>query len=404
MTTTKYAIIGGGIVGASVAYHLSERTDDPVTVYERDELASETTFKSTAMVGEGGTDPHRRMKQYGFRLYNEFFADPAATPQYRQSGRLRVATSPDGARRLKALAGDGTGRTDDPLAETFAHSLTEYIPGDEVQDSLLVPPLDTERIDGALYRPKYGHILGETSTLGAQELAYEFIERARDNGVTFQPNTEVTDVHTNDGRVTGIETGDERIEADEVICAAGSWNSQLVESVGIDLPIEHALAPVYAMELDTPLSYTLPTIKSHESAVGIHEKRDDVLFVTYTPGEEEGKSSYDPAAVGEAELDMFRDKALRWAERLLPRVGDAELGDEWVGVGTGTPDDNPILGWTAIEGLSLAVTMSGIQLAPAVGSILARQLVDGDPTEYYESVSIARFDGYTDWYRDGGGA
>ena len=402
MSTPRYVIVGGGIVGASVAYHLSERTDRPITVYDRTDLAAETTFKSTAMIGVGGLDPQHRMKQYGFRLYNEFFAAPAASPEYRQAGRLRVATSPSGATTLERLAGaesepTAAGESVRSGPGTFGDRLIEYLPGDEVQASLLIPPLETDIVEGALYRPRYGYIQGDSRTLGARDLAFEFIERARENGVTFATNTEVTDIVTTGNRVTGVTTdGTDTVDADEVICAAGPWNVQLAETVGLDLPVEHVLSPVFALELDRPFPYTLPAIKSHESGVGLHRKRDDMVLVTYTPGETEGAARYDPETVGEKAPDAVRRTALEWAERLVPQLEEAALVDEWVGVGTSTPDGNPIVGWTPIEGLSVAVTMSGIQLAPAVGSIIARQLVDGDPTEFYDDVSITRFDGYTD--------
>ncbi|WP_137285378.1 NAD(P)/FAD-dependent oxidoreductase [Halorussus salinisoli] len=402
MPTPRYVIVGGGIVGASVAYHLSERTDDPITVYERTDLASETTSKSTAMIGIGGPDPHSRLKHYGFRLYNEFFAEPAASPRYRQAGRLRVATSPSGATTLERLAADESEQA--VACESvrsspgiFGDGLMEYIPGDEVRKSLLIPPLNTDIVDGALYRPRYGYIQGDSRTLGPRDLAFEFIERAKENGVTFETNTTVTDIRTNGDRVTGVTTDEtDTVDADEVVCAAGPWNAQLAETVGLDLPVEHVLSPVFALELDRPFPYTLPAIKSHESSVGLHRKRDDVVLVTYTPGENDGATRYDPETVGDTAPDAVRRTALEWAERLVPQLHDAELVDEWVGVGTSTPDGNPIVGWTPLEGLSVAVTMSGIQLAPAVGSIVARQLVAGDPTEFYDDVSISRFDGYTD--------
>ena len=402
MENPRIAIVGGGIVGASVAYHLSERTADPVVVYERGELASATTFKATAMIGVSGPDPYYRMKEYGFRLYNEFFADPAATPRYRQSGRLRVATSDSGARRLAEIGSSQPEQTDRERSETFdapkyAHSLVEYVRGEKLRDRFLLPALDTEVIEGALYRPQYGYVQDESRTLGARELAFEFVDRARNNGVRFETNTEVTDIVTDGERVTGIETdGSDVTEVETVVCAAGPWNHSVAAHVDLDLPIGHVVSPVFALELDEPLPYSLPMIKSHESSVGLHPKRDDRVLVTYTPNDDERIPGADPTSVDDAAPERVRETALRWAERLLPVLEDAELVDEWVGVGTSTPDGKPIVGWSDVDGFALAVTRAGIQYAPAVGSIVARQLVTGDPTAYYDAVSISRFDGYSD--------
>lgn len=227
MDEPRYAVVGGGIVGASVAYHLGERTDDPVVVYERRELASETTFRSTAMIGVSGPAPYDRMQEYGFRLYNEFFADPAAEPQYRQAGRLRVATTPGGAEDLEGFAAsdtEGAEEHEPPYggAGKYANSLVDYVPGDELRGRYLVPPLDTERIEGALFRPQYGYVTDDSRTLGARELAMEFVDRAHERGVRFETGTEVTDVDTDGESVTGIETdGRERTRVGTLVCAAG---------------------------------------------------------------------------------------------------------------------------------------------------------------------------------------
>lgn len=414
MSRSRYVVAGGGIVGASVAYHLGERTDTPVVVYERGDLAGETTRLSTAMVGVDGSAPYYRLKEYGFRLYNEFFADPAANPRYRQAGRLRVSTSAGGARELADRAaaardrdadcGTQQGDAGDSGAKK-AYSPVMYLPGEKLDARLVVPPLDTSIVEGALYRPLYGYVREESRTLGARELALEFVERARAHGVTFETDTEVTDVVTDGDRVVGVETnGGGTTGADAVVCAAGPWTDTVAEYAGLDLPLGYAVSPVYRLDLDDPLPYSLPMVKSHDSTVGVHPKRDDAVLVTYVPGEDEHPPVGDPSAVGDAVLDEFRGTALREARRLLPVLDDAELTDEWVGVGARTPDGHPIAGWTSVGGLSLAVTMSGIQYAPAVGRIVARQLVDDDPTEYYDAVSVSRFDGYADCRRTGDGS
>jgi glycine/D-amino acid oxidase-like deaminating enzyme len=101
--------------------------------------------------------------------------------------------------------------------------------------------------------------------------------------------------------------------------------------------------------------------------------------------------------VGETVPSEIRDAAIEFVEDLIPGMMDAAVVDQWVGVRSVTPDGNPVVGWTDLEGFSVAAFhTSGIQLAPAVGDVLARQLVDGDPTEYYDALSITRFDGYSD--------
>lgn len=406
MTGPTIAIVGGGIVGASIAYHLSERTNKPIVVYECGELAAETTSKSTAMIGVGGPEPYHRLKAYGYRLYNQFFASPTTDVRFRQEGRLRVTTSTDTTAKFQHIASsdsDNSG-SDDPNeldSSQYNNSIVEFVSGAELKERFIVPSLNSEILEGALYRPQYGHILSDSETPGARELAFEFINRARKNGVTFQTKTEVTNVVTTGGRVSGLETnGSELTEVDTVVCAAGPWNIGLAKLAGLEFPIEHVLSPVFSMQLDRPLSCTIPVIKSHEPSVGIHAKREDLVLVTYTPVDDEGQSRYDPSSVSDPAPESYRRTALRWAERLMPDLADATLVDEWVGIGTSTPDRQPIVGWTAIEGFLIAATPAGIQYAPAVGSIISQQLVEETPSEYYDAVSITRFDEYTDCWMD----
>lgn len=390
MERVRYAVVGGGIVGASVAFHLGRRTAEPVVVFERDDLASATTFRATAMVGTAALAPYHRLKQYAMECYNDFFADPEADPEYRQAGRLRVATSDEGARTLQdyaAASADEEG--------PFANSPANYIDGDELRGRLVVPPLDTDRVVGALHRPEFGYVLDDSRTMSARQLALVFVERAREAGVRFEPDTEVTDVRTEAGAVTGVElAGGGTVAADHVVCAAGPWNRQVAGMAGLELPLSHVYSPVFALRLPEPVPYTMPMVKGHDSGVGIHPKSADTVLVTYTP--DEGQVRYAPDSVGDTAPDEHRETALAAAERLLPSLGEAELVDEWVGLGTDTPDGHPIAGRTAVPGLAVAATMAGIQYAPAVGRIVARQLVDGEPTRFHDAVALSRFEGYAD--------
>lgn len=392
----EIAIVGSGIVGASVAYHLSEQTDRPVTVYERQAPASETTYKSMAMFGLYGDPVQYRMKRYGMALYNEFYREPTSNPRYRSVGLLRVSTTESGAAELRELvAGDtDSDKTSSTISGTDRDG-TMYLEGDELKENLLIPAVETLPIEGALFRPICGY-------MHPQELAFEFLDRAERNGVTVESNTRVTDVHVRDGATEAIELdGDRREPVDDVVCAAGPWNRELAELAGVDLPLRHTLAPIMVLDADDMADYSLPSLSHHESPYAFYRQTargaDGICVGYYPGGYHDAGTTYDPDTYGERVPEEIRTGALEAVEELLPDLADAPIVDEWVGIRSQTPDGNPIVGWTEVEGFSVAAfNTSAIQLAPAAGKVIAEQLVDDDPTSYYEDLSISRFDGYSD--------
>jgi len=389
--TERYSIIGGGIVGASIAYHLSERTDENIVLFERQSPASETTYKSVAQFGFYGDEAQYRMKRYGMRLYNEFFANQRANPRYHVAGLLVAATNRDDAEELETVIESEGQESFGKIGEGFERDLMEYIPGDELKETLLLPPVETDIIEGALYRPKVGYMSRP------QELAYEFLERAEENGVTVKQGRPVDEITTTNGRVTGVVTeAGETFESGEVICAAGPWNIEIAESVGVDIPVRHTIAPVLKLRPQQPVEYDVPIISPHGSPYSFHRRSEDELLIGYNPGYE-AATRYDPSTMSETVPEDIRNEGIERLSELVPGWLGAEVVEQWVGIRSQTPDGNPIAGWTELEGFSIAAFhTSGIQLAPAVGKMIATQVVDGEPTDYYDALSITRFDEYDD--------
>lgn len=392
--SSSYGIIGGGIAGASIAYHLSQRTDDSIVLFERQSPASETTYKSVAQYGFYGDETQYRMKRYGMSLYNEFFREPHVNPRYTSMGILTAATEPENADRMQeAIRKDGDtyfGK----MGMGFDRDLIEYIDGDAIKEKLLLPPVNSGPIEGALFRPKVGYMDRP------QELAYEFLERAKNNGVDVRSNTAVEEITTNGDRATGLVTEeDEEVKLDEVICAAGPWNIEISESVGIELPVRHTIAPILVLQPDDQSDYTLPAINHFESPYTFHRRSEDEFLIGYNPGDVyEDATEYDPRTMSEKVPEHIRDKGIDLLQEIVPDLIDAKIVEEWVGIRSVTPDKNPVVGWTDLEGFSIAAFhTSGIQLAPAVGKVIAQQVLDDDPTDYYDSLSITRFDGYSDY-------
>lgn len=383
MPDPEIAIVGGGIAGASVAYHLAERTDRPITVYDRGPLAGETTAKSAAFFGFYGSAVERQLKRYGMALYNELCAAPEAAPRHELVGRLRVATTADGVQSLQQ-------RHDEAPADALLASRA----GEELAETVFCPELETASVRAATYRPQVGYHR-------PRALARELGTRARQAGVTVATETRVTDIVVGDEQVQEIVvhdgSGTRRIDVDAVVCAAGPWNPAVCRLAGLDLPVSHSRAPILELARAGRPPHTLPIVSHVESGVYARGHEDDAVLVGWHPHDPDPDTTYDPATVANRVTTERRDEMRSVLDDLLPTLADAPVHDEWVGVRSHTPDGQPIAGWTGIAGLLVAAfNSSGIQLAPGIGRTIAAQLVDGTPTDVYDAVSITRFDGYAE--------
>jgi sarcosine oxidase subunit beta len=383
-------VIGGGIVGTSAAHHLSGYPEVEVTVYEQGTLGGETTDASMAMIGRSGDPEMARMKSYAMETYNGLMSDPVGEPRFEPTGAVSVATTAEGAATLadrvdgEPADGSNTGDTSGPLV---------YYEGDAVHTSMVFPTLDTDDVTGVLHKPAKGYAT-------SRELAGEFAHRARDRGAHIKQGVDVEEVRTAGGTAAGVVIDGEAVDADAVVCAAGPWNVSVARTAGVDLPVRHSLAPVMELRPLKPLPRPIPYTIHHETGVYLRDTtHGTVLAGLYDAGTEsfEDRDRIDPGAVGETVPDSFRTRIRETIETLFPQLVGAEEVGERLAVGSRTPDAWPVIGWTPTPGFSVAAFHSqGIQLAPAAGDMIARQLIEGDPTDHHGSASISRFDGYDD--------
>jgi len=388
MAAVECAIVGGGIAGASVAFHLAQRGVDDVVLFERGEIASETTQKSFAMFGTWGDRTQFRLKQHAMQVYNQLARE---TPEitYEQIDHLSVGTTPETRDNFERAVETGA-----DVGGIFAtgsdRTPVEYLEPDGIEQRLFFPQLDTSAVTGAVYRPDVGYF-------SPTALTRALLAHAEDAGVEVREHAAVENLHVADGAVSGLTVNGERVDAASVVIAAGPWTPTLAEKAGVDLPVRHSLAPVLVLD-PGETNGTPPSLKHHESNYNVRgHAADGTVWVGNHADGYEGGERLDPNAVPSTVSDEVRQGARDTLDRFLPAFADAPVVDEWVGVRSLTPDGNPIAGWTAVDGLSvIAFNTSGIQLSPGLGDVIATQLVDGEPTEYYDSLSVARFDGFED--------
>ena len=371
MASDPVVVVGGGIVGASVARHLSE-TDVPVTLYERDALGGGTTADSVAMfVRKGAALAERPETAYRLRARSWETYGPlveADALEFSRIGALYPAGSESRLDRLRGVA--------DTL-EGFGVR-AEMLGASELERFGLV----ADEFVGALSVPDDGY-------LDPGQIVQHLVAEARDAGTRVETGAAVTDVTVEAGRVTGVEVDGARVPASGVVNAAGPWAPAVDAMAGVSLPLRHNVGPI--LVLDHEREAPLPFVEFENGQYLRGEGRRQVFAGRYGAGYDE---------VERIDLDAARavDEGFRLAlgdlfERFLPELVDAGVSNEWVGVRTLTPDGRPFVGETGVEGYYAATGMNGlgVTLAPVVGEHLASVLTDRTPdAEFREYLSPSR--------------
>lgn len=369
MQGADVVVVGGGIVGLSVAHALRERSVD-VAVLESGGCGLGSTAKATGGIRtQFGSEINVRMSLLAlehFRTWGERYGGDAG---YRPVGYLFLATA--------------------------AAHLESQRRGAELQRKLgarveLLEPDDiARRLPGVVLDGVLGASLGPDDGLGDPGSAVtSLLSACRRRGVRVEEQTPVTGLEMQGRRVTGVRTPGGAVPAGVTVLATGAWTSPLAATAGLDLPITPHHRQVYRAARTIGLPTPSPLVVDLGSGVYFHADGPGLVF---GGGDRETEPSWD---------DRFQpDEAPRIIElltRRLPAMLDAELSGGWAGLREMTPDDLGIAGPApGVEGLHVAAGFSGhgFMHAPAVGEIVAGQLT-GQATPFdVSALDPARFQG-----------
>ncbi len=376
---SEIVIIGGGVVGASVAYHLTERGCRDVLMLEREEmLGLGSTGKATGGVrAQFETDINIRLSLYSMDFFRDWDFDCAYDPK----GYLFLATN-----NLHLEYLDRTGERQRELGYDGVHLLTQ------AEVATMVPGVNCDDVVGGGFGPRDGFI----SPLAVLE---GFMVEAAMKGAKVKTGTLVRAINVENGRVTGLHTSDGTLECDRVVLCSGAWARHLAATAGIDLPVEpqrrqivwakaaKALQPDLPMVIDLKDGFHFRPARDFHVAADTGDGRD-VLFAYADPDEPAGFST----EFDEAFLDKVGEKAAHRA----PFLNGAQIVYEKcrAGLYENSPDHHAILGGCEVEGLYFANGFSGhgVMHSPATGRALAEIILDGEASFLdVSSLHIDRF-------------
>jgi glycine cleavage system aminomethyltransferase T/glycine/D-amino acid oxidase-like deaminating enzyme len=379
----KIVVIGGGVGGVSVAYHLAELGEADVVVLDRDELTSGSTFHSAGLVGQLRADPTlTRMNMYSVELYRRLQASdqPAG---WAESGGIKLASSPE---RLAEI------RRQISWARTYDLPLHEISVAEAAE---LFPLIDTEGVVGAAYLESDGY-------LDPAQLCYSLAAGARANGVRILTHTRVTGISVVEGRATGVTTDRGHIACEVVVNCGGMFAAEIGRLAGVRIPLvpmshQYLITDAFLPRREKPL----PTLRDPDLLVYFRQEVDGLVMGGY----ERDPAPYTATATSfDAIAPDFNGQLLKedWprfeeiatnSHKRVPVMGDVGVRRIINGPEAFTPDNEFCLGETEVAGLFVAAGFCahGIAGAGGIGKVMAEWIVAGEPGFDVWHMDINRF-------------
>ncbi len=367
-SSTDAIVIGGGVIGCSIAYHLA-KSGVKTTLLERGEIGMGASNAASGILSSmfgNPTEPYVQLVNSSLKMFHTLALELAEASgvdiEFVQCGELELALNETEAEALHFAATQNRWRS----------STAQWLDGRAARE---MEPALSNRIAGALYMP-------EVCRVNNQRLSAAYARAAEHLGTTVREHTEVIGLVRSGLRISGVRLYNDELSADHVIIAAGPWTRHIAEVLGSYVPVR----PVRGVNLNLQ-----PTGRSISSVIhggwGLLVPRNDGSIVAGATVEE---ADYDCRVTAGAVQDI-----LDMSETIIPSLRDARFNWAVAGLRPGSPDDSPMMGsvpgW---QGLHIATGhyRSGILLSAIAGKLMAEHITDKEP-DLIDHFSPKRFKG-----------
>jgi glycine cleavage system aminomethyltransferase T/glycine/D-amino acid oxidase-like deaminating enzyme len=381
---SEIVIIGGGVIGASIAYHLAERGKTDVTLLERKSLTAGSTWHAAGLVGQlRSSSSLTQLMRKSVETYQALEGKTGYATGWHGVGGLRVASSPARLDELRRVYTQG---------KSFGFDIHLVSPAEAGE---LFPLLNTDGVYGATWTPSDGYV-------DPSQLTFSFIAGARAAGVQVVQHCRVTGIERSGRRVTAVHieqghTGQGRIECDVAVNATGMWGAETARLADVQLAVNAVEHQYVVTEKSDAIPRDLPTFRDPDARFYLKPEAGALVI----GGWEEGTRACWRAIPYDLGPELFKPDHERFAglaegaANRVPLFG--ELGIRtWVnGPIPFSPDAEPVMGLTEdLDNLYHCCGFSaGIAAAGGAGDAMANWIIDGDPGMDLWPFDVRRFGG-----------
>ena len=378
-TQAQVVIIGGGIIGASTAYHLAKLGMKDTVVIERHKLTSGSTFHAAGLVGQLRSNANiTQLLGESVKIYQTLEQETGLATGWKMNGGLRLACNEERWTEVKRQA---------TTARSFGLEMHLLTPK-EAQD--LWPLMDVSDVVGAAFLPTDGQA-------NPSDITASLAKGARQNGARIFEDTEVTGFEITDGRVTVVETSRGPIKCEIVVNCAGQWAREVGRMAGVNVPLVSVEHQYMITEAIPGVTSTLPTLRDPDRLTYYKEEVGGLVMGGYEPNPIAWAAGGFPKDFNfqllPSNFDHF-EQLMELALGRVPALETAGVKELINGPESFTPDGNFILGQAPeLTGFFVGAGFNafGIASGGGAGKVLAEWIAAGRPPYDLSPVDILRF-------------